>query len=117
MQKIYRLTLNGSFKYIYRNGANISSKLLIFYKVPAHNLKVGITVGKKVGNSVTRSLVKRRISESFRLLIPRISTKYNYVIVAKALCANAGYDEINADLISLLEKGGVLEINKDEKGV
>lgn len=107
MQRIYRLKLNGSFKYIYRNGISVSSKLLILYKVPSHNLKVGVTVGKKVGNSVTRSKVKRRISESFRLLIPRISREYNFVIVARAQCAEASYSEINSDLIALLEKSGV----------
>lgn len=108
MQKIYRLTLNGSFKYIYRNGSPICSKLLTLYKVPTHNLKVGITVGKKVGNSVIRSLVKRRIGESFRLLIPRISNNYNYVIVARTACAQASYADINSDLVHLLEKSGVL---------
>jgi ribonuclease P protein component len=108
MQKIYRLTLNGSFKYIYRKGNVMCSKLLVLYRVPAHNLKVGITVGKKVGNSVVRSLVKRRISESFRLLIPKISKNYNYVIVARSECADASYSEINSDIIYLLEKSGVL---------
>ena len=107
MQKIYRLTLNGSFKYIYRHGTSVSSKLLILYKVPAHQLKVGITVGKKVGNSVTRSLVKRRIRESFRLLIPKISPKYNYVIVAKSDSSAATYSQITDDLIYLLGKSGV----------
>jgi ribonuclease P protein component len=75
--------------------------------VPAHQLKVGITVGKKVGNSVARSLVKRRIRESFRLLIPKISPKYNYVIVARSDCYGATYAQINDDIIYLLEKSGV----------
>lgn len=114
MQRIYRLTLNGSFKYIYRNGGVVTSNLLILYKVPAHNLKVGITVGKKVGNSVIRSLVKRRIGESFRLLIPKISNNYNYVIVARSACAQASYAEINSDIIRLLGKSGVLTPDKAE---
>jgi ribonuclease P protein component len=109
MQKIYRLTLNGSFKYIYRHGTSISSKLLILYKVPAHHLKVGITVGKKVGNSVTRSLVKRRIRESFRLLIPNILPRYNYVVVARAASSGATYAQINTELVYLLGKSGSIK--------
>ncbi len=111
MQKVYRLTLNGSFRYIYRNGTSVASKRLVLYKVPAHNLKVGISVGKKVGNSVTRSKVKRRIRENFRLLIPRISDKYNYVVLAKNACAEADFYEIKSDLISVLEKSGVYKEN------
>lgn len=109
MQRKYRLTLNGSFKYIYRNGSSVSSKLLILYKVPSHGLKVGVAVGKKVGNSVTRSLVKRRIKESFRLLIPQINENYNFVVIARASCAEASYDEINTELKMLLEKSGVVK--------
>ncbi|NLL55646.1 MAG: ribonuclease P protein component [Clostridiales bacterium] len=108
MQKIYRLTLNGSFKYIYRHGTSVSTKLLILYKVPAHHIKVGISVGKKVGNSVKRSLVKRRIRESFRLLIPKISPKYNFVIVALPACSEATFAQINSDMLYLLKKSGVL---------
>ncbi len=81
---------------------------MIIYRVPAHNLKVGITVGKKVGNSVVRSKVKRRIKERFRLLIPRINNNFNYVIVAKKDCADLSSVEINNTLIYLLNKAGVL---------
>lgn len=80
---------------------------LVMYKVSAHNLKVGISVGKKVGNSVVRSRVKRRIGERFRLLIPNIEKGYNFVIVARAACADASSDTINGDLVYALKKHGV----------
>ena len=108
MQKIYRLTKRGSFSYAYRKGDSVATTRLILYKVPAKNLKVGISVGKKVGNSVVRSRVKRRISERFRLLIPGIKMGYNFVIVARATCANATSEEINRDLLYALKKHGVL---------
>lgn len=108
MQKQYRLTQNSSFNYIYKRGKSVSAASMILYRVPAHNLKVGITVGKKVGNSVVRSRVKRRIKERFRLLIPMIDNNYNYVIVAKKECAELKSEEINKALIYLLKKAGVL---------
>lgn len=108
MQKIYRLTQRGSFAYAYRKGDSVAATRLVIYKVPAKNLKVGISVGKKVGNSVVRSRVKRRISERFRLLIPGINKGYNFVIVARAACANATSEEINRDLLYALKKHGVL---------
>ncbi|MFA6865947.1 MAG: ribonuclease P protein component [Clostridia bacterium] len=113
MQRIYRLTLNGSFRYIYRKRDVKTSDLLILYKVPAKNLKVGISVGKKVGNSVCRSKVKRRISESFRLLIPSIKQEFNFVVVARSQCKDASYTQINESLVNLLEKSGVLKESKN----
>lgn len=107
MQKIYRLTQRGSFTYIYRHGICRTTSRLSLYKVPAHNIKVGIVVGKKVGNSVVRSRVKRRIGERFRLLIPNIDHNNNFVIVARSACADATSEEINADLIYALKKLGV----------
>ncbi len=107
MQKIYRLTQRGSFAYIYRHGVCRSTTRLSVYKVPAHNLKIGIVVGKKVGNSVVRSRVKRRIGERFRLLIPNVDAKNNFVVVARSACADATSDEINAELIYALKKLGV----------
>lgn len=107
MQKIYRLTQRGSFTYIYNHGVSKKTSLLRIYKVSAHTIKVGIVVGKKVGNSVVRSRVKRRIGERFRLLIPSIDPKNNFVIVAGPACADATSREINADLIYALKKLGV----------
>lgn len=76
------------------------------YCVDAHNLKIGVVVGKKVGNSVVRSRVKRRISERFRLLIPSVDQNKNFVVVAKNACADATSEQFNEDLIFLLKKHG-----------
>lgn len=104
MQKIYRLTQRGSFTYVYKKSVPKHSPLLTLYSVPAHNLKIGVVVGKKVGNSVVRSRVKRRISERFRLLIPFVDHNRNYVVVAKSSCADATSVQINEELVSLLKK-------------
>lgn len=76
------------------------------YSVTAHSLKIGVVVGKKVGNSVVRSRVKRRISERFRLLIPCADKNRNYVVVARSACAEADSAVIREDLIYLLRKFG-----------
>lgn len=112
MQKQFRLTQNSSFNYIYRKGSCAPSRLMVIYRVPANNLKVGISVAKKVGNSVVRSKVKRRISESFRLLIPQIEPNNNFVIVAREGCAKADYIEISNDLAKILTKMNVLTRTK-----
>ena len=106
MQKVYRLTQRRSFSYIYRKGVSHSTSRLVLYSVDAHNLKIGVVVGKKVGNSVIRSRVKRRISERFRLLIPYVDQNKNYVVIAKAPSCDATSAQFNEDLIYLLKKVG-----------
>lgn len=113
MQRIYRLTQRGSFAYAYRKGVSVATPRIAVYKVAAHNLKVGIVVGKKVGNSVVRSRVKRRIGERFRLLIPKVDNGYNFVVVARSACADATSEQINNDLVFALKKLGVY--NDDER--
>ncbi|MDR0696145.1 MAG: ribonuclease P protein component [Christensenellaceae bacterium] len=104
MNKCYRLKSNASFSYIYKNGRSISSQIINIIYVKATNLKVGISVSRKVGNSVIRSLVKRRIKESFRLLIPYIKSphSYNYVVVARPGIEKFDYHYISSELKRLL---------------
>lgn len=85
---------------------------LVFF-VKAASIKVGISVSKKVGNSVVRSLVKRRIKEAFRLLIPTLNKSCNYIVVAKAAAATATYRQIEDELYRLLGKLGHLVEKND----
>lgn len=79
------------------------------YAVPASNLKIGISVSKKVGNSVVRSKVKRRVSEAFRLMIPNVDANYNYVVNTYPPIKDADYHEIADSLERLILKMGRLK--------
>lgn len=109
MQKIYRLAANASFNYIYRHGTRCSTPLFTVCYVTAHSIKVGISVNKKVGNSVTRSRVKRLIKENFRKLIPALKGTHNYVVTAKEGVADATYHDVERHLIGALKRMGHLE--------
>lgn len=108
MQKIYRLTQRGSFNYIYRKGKRQHDKLFTLYYVSAYNLKLGVSVSKKIGNSVVRNKVKRRIKEAFRQIIPMVIPSYNIVIVARPGIESASYADIKAALERVLQKEHLL---------
>lgn len=78
------------------------------YYVSAYNLKLGVSVSKKVGNSVVRNKVKRRIKEAFRQIIPLIVPTYNIVIVAKPGIENASYADISQSIKQVLQKEKLL---------
>ncbi len=104
MQRAYRLTNNASFNYIYRKGENVVGRLMAINYVKAFNTKVGVSVSKKIGKSVTRNLVKRRIKENFATIIPSILEPHNYVVVARSGIENATFQEIGEEIKKLLSK-------------
>ena len=88
---IYKLRKNTEFRLVYRRGKSYANKLLVLYvfnnkkNINDENLpynKVGISVSKKVGNSVVRSRSKRLIYESYRLNMKDIKSGYDFVFVA-----------------------------------
>ena len=63
------LRKNSEFQQVYRRGTSLANRYLVMY-VKDNGLeinRVGISVRKKVGNSVVRHRVKRLIRESYRL--------------------------------------------------
>lgn len=80
----YRLKKNASFNYIYKNGKSVSNKYMVLVYVRSYQtLKVGLSVSKKVGNSVVRNHTKRLFRESIRTLIPNMDKHTHYIFVAR----------------------------------
>ena len=113
---IYRLKKNLEFRFIYRRGKSFANSLLVLYifknkmnKDNEGNLynKVGISVSKKVGNSVVRSRSKRLIYESYRLNVKDIKTGYDFVFVARSAINEKKYSDVEAAMINLLKKAGI----------
>ncbi len=110
MQRRYRLTSNRTFVYLYRKGTCVRAPQLLLYYAPGrHDLKVGFSVSKKVGKSVVRNKVKRRLKENFRALIPSLKKGYTYLVVARPALAECDYAQIGAALKSVLTRAGLTE--------
>ena len=76
---------------------------MVLIYLRARELKVGFSVSAKVGNSVTRNRVRRRMKEDFRLLRPSL-VPGKYIFIARTGAAEAPYPEMAREMKSLLKR-------------
>ena len=111
IKSINRLRKNKHFRYVYKHGETKSYKLLLltFVKSKLSYPKVGFSVSKKIGKSVVRNKVKRRLRSAFCELLPCIKQNYNYVFSAKAGIETLTYAEIVENMKQLFVKNNLYE--------
>ncbi len=90
------------FRAIYRRRDSRANDLLVFYKMKnhLHENRIGISVSKKVGNSVVRHRLKRQVREICRLHSDCFLDGFDIIIVLRAKANGASY----ADLCKSVEK-------------
>lgn len=106
---------NNEFKNVYRVGKSFANKYLVMYvlKNELNRNRIGITVSKKVGNSVVRHRVTRLIRESFRLNADKFQDKdgIDIVVIARQTAKGRKFQEIESAVLHL---GRLHDILRDD---
>jgi ribonuclease P protein component len=100
-----RLSRSGDFDRVYREGRSHANRYVVLYAFPrsgdgddaadeAGETRLGLSVGRKVGDAVDRNKVKRCLREAFWGLADALPEGYDFVLVARP------------DLGSLVEREG-----------
>ncbi|MPZ47763.1 MAG: ribonuclease P protein component [Dehalococcoidia bacterium] len=97
------------FDRVFQQGRHNSARLLALRSVPneAQWTRCGYAVPKRVGNAVTRNLVRRRLREITRSL--PVAEGYDLVISVRAEAAQATFAALKAELMLLLKRARLLE--------
>ena len=106
------LKKNRQFQFVYKNGRSRANKYLVMY-VKENGLgmnRIGISVSKKVGNSVVRHRITRLVRESYRLHEKVFNSGLDMVIVARVSAADVGYYEVESALLHLAKLHGVVKV-------
>ena len=105
------LKKNVDFQKVYAGGKSYANRYLVMYvlKNECDKNRIGISVSKKVGNSVIRHRVTRLIRESYRLHEDVFNSGLDIVVIARATAKNVGYKEVESALLHL---GGLHGITK-----
>ena len=97
------LKKNIDFQNVYRNGKSYANRFLVVYILENHTEKnrLGISVSKKVGNSVIRHHLTRLIRESYRLHEDMFDSGLDIVVIARATARNISYHQVESALMHL----------------
>ncbi len=101
---------NSEYKLVYENKNSSANKFLVMYirKNDMNQSRFGISVSKKVGNSVVRHRLTRLIRESIRLNVNKVIDGYDIVIVAKGSLKDRNYFETENAVLHLLKVNKLL---------
>lgn len=97
------LKKNRDFQIAYREGISYANKYLVMYIMENHSghNRLGISVSKKVGNSIVRHRLTRLIRESYRLQEDYFKCGFDIVVIARAGAKGKNYHEIESALLHL----------------
>lgn len=103
------LKSRSDFKRTYQNGRSWANRLLVLYisKQTEHH-RLGFSVGKRVGNAVTRNRVKRRLKEASHKLLSGTSLPGDCIIIARSGAGIVTYSELTGALYDLFKRAKVL---------
>ena len=107
MKKINIVKENRTFNNIIENGIQKKNTKLVLYYIENPNNKYyrfGISVGKKVGNAVTRNKLKRQLRSIIDINKKYYENNKDYIIIVRKNCLNCSFMEINNSFIELFNQ-------------
>ena len=102
------------FQRVFQEGNSKANRQFVIYKLPKKNqqhFRVGISVGKKIGNAVIRNKIKRRIRHALMELNKEYSIKkdLDFIVIVRHPVRNMTFKEIKSSLLHVLSLSNILK--------
>jgi ribonuclease P protein component len=107
-----RLSRSAEFERVYRQGRSKGNRFLVLYSFPREDAndagsRLGLSVSRRVGGAVDRTMVKRALREAFWDEAERLPAGSDYVVVARpdvrALAEREGTAGVRSALAELVD--------------
>lgn len=118
MRHFNSIKKNSDFQKVYKTGKSYANKILIMYVMNAEDgdTRIGISVSKKVGNSIVRHHITRLLRESYRLNKDIVKTGLDIVVVARAAAKDKSFKNIESAYLHLCGLHNILENRSENIG-
>ncbi|WP_413628030.1 ribonuclease P protein component [Fructilactobacillus vespulae] len=114
MKKSYRVKKEAEFQEVFEKHDSVANRQFVVYqleKPDQPHFRVGISVGKKIGNAVHRNWVKRRIRQSITELKPDLRSDVDILIIARPRADGLSMKEVKSSLVHVLQLANLLDPN------
>lgn len=103
------LKKTSEFSQVYKKGRSFANRYLVIYVFPKKNgpTRLGLSISKKVGNSVKRNQVRRLIKEVYRLSIA-LDQSYDLIIIARVKASELDFHAMEKNMIHLFKKAKLM---------
>ena len=111
MLKSESLKKNRDFQNVYKRGTSKKYRHLVMIVLKNQYMKnrLGISVSKKVGNSVVRHRITRLLRESYRLNEERFQDGLDIVLIVRPSAKDRTYFEMEENLMTLAARHKILK--------
>lgn len=108
------LKKNKDFRIVYNKGTSHANRYLVMYVLgnDSDRNRIGISVSKKVGNSVIRHHITRLVREGYRLHEEIFNRGLDIVVIARVNAKRASYHEIEKSILNLANLHQIIENEK-----
>jgi len=109
MKRKFRLRRSTDFKRVRRLGKSYAHPLVVLIKHPNQEgiSRVGIAVGRSIGNAVQRNRAKRRIREIVRQHLPTIQSGWDLIFIARQPINSASHQDLEEAIEQLILRAGI----------
>lgn len=113
------LKKNRDFQLVYKTGTSYVNKYLVMYAKENQlgKNRIGISVSKKVGNSVVRHRLCRLVRESYRLHEDVFRRGFDIVVVARVSAKERTFREIESAFLHLSRLHHLVEKEEHESNI
>lgn len=106
MNKRNRIKKNEEFQEVFKSGNSVANRQFVIYMLERSDqseLRIGLSVSKKIGKAVIRNRIKRYIRQTFIEIKDDLKQNTDYVIIARMPTAEMNFQDTKKSLVHVLK--------------
>lgn len=112
MKKTYRVKKETDFQKVIEYRQTVANRNLVLFVKPKEgqaHFRVGLSVGKRIGNAVMRNRVKRKLREGMHQLKPLLPNEYDFVLIARPNIVTLSTAEVEKNLRHIFRLANIMK--------